>query len=117
MRRWAQRLGAPEHAIITEEHSRNTYENAVNTRRVLGGGSILLVTSAYHIPRAVALFSKQGFIVTAAPCGYDAQERPGESLARLNVTDFLPTVEALLLTSHAVDEFTGMLIQWATGAL
>jgi uncharacterized SAM-binding protein YcdF (DUF218 family) len=62
MKRWALRLGVPESVIQVEESSRTTYENAVQTRAVLGPGHILLVTAAYHLPRAVGLFEKQGFV-------------------------------------------------------
>jgi uncharacterized SAM-binding protein YcdF (DUF218 family) len=66
MKRWALRLGVPESVIQVEESSRTTYENAVQTRAVLGPGHILLVTAAYHLPRAVGLFEKQGFV--GYPC-------------------------------------------------
>jgi uncharacterized SAM-binding protein YcdF (DUF218 family) len=40
MTRWAQRLGVPAAAILTEERSRTTYENAVETKRLLGSASL-----------------------------------------------------------------------------
>ena len=117
MRRFANRLGVTDAAIITEELSRNTYENAINVRRLVNTGSILLVTSAYHLPRAVALFAKQGLRVTAVPCGYEAKDRPGEGLDQINVTDFLPSYHALETTTHAVDELAGIVVYWMTGVL
>jgi uncharacterized SAM-binding protein YcdF (DUF218 family) len=117
MKRFANRLGVMDAAIITEEQSRNTYENAVNVRRLVNHGSILLVTSAYHLPRAVAIFSKQGFRVTPAPCGYETRDRPGKGLDQINVTDFLPSYHALETATHAIDELAGILVYWMTGAL
>ncbi|MEX5217846.1 MAG: YdcF family protein [Nitrospiraceae bacterium] len=117
MKRFATRLGVTDMAIITEEQSRNTYENAVNVRRLVNHESILLVTSAYHLPRAVAIFAKQGFHVTPAPCGYETKDRPGEGLDQINVTDFLPSYHALETTTHAVDELAGIVVYWMTGAL
>ncbi|MET0516132.1 MAG: YdcF family protein [Nitrospiraceae bacterium] len=117
MRRWALRLGVPGNAILTEERSRNTYENAANARHLLGKGSILLVTSALHLPRSVALFKKQGFSVTPVPCGYEARDRPGEGLDHLALLDFLPSVHALSISTHAVDEFAGLLVYWIAGTL
>ena len=117
MKRFATRLGVTDMAIITEEQSRNTYENAVNVRRLVNHESILLVTSAYHLPRAVAIFAKQGFQVTPAPCGYETKDRPGEGLDQINVTDFLPSYHALETTTHAVDELAGIVVYWMTGAL
>ena len=117
MKRLAQRLGVEEHAILTEERSRNTYENAVNAKQILGSGTVLLVTSAYHLPRAVALFTKQGFAVTPAPCGYETKDRAGDSLDRMNVTDFLPSHSALAITTHAIDEWAGIIVYWIAGTL
>ena len=59
-------LGVPRAAILQEPRSRNTYENAIETRRLLaaeGIDRVLLVTSALHMPRAVALFRGAGFDV------------------------------------------------------
>ena len=117
MKRLAHRLGVADHAILLEEQSRNTYENAVNVKQLLTGGSILLVTSAYHLPRAVALFAGQGFTVTPVPCGYEAKDRPGRGLDQLNVMDFLPSAQALEITTHAVDELAGIIVYWIAGTL
>lgn len=54
-----------------EDQSLTTYENALNTRKILLEGknikSIILVTHAYHMHRALDIFEKMGFIVTPAP--------------------------------------------------
>ena len=117
MKRLANRLGVRDDTIILETRSRNTYENAVNVKQLLPNGSILLVTSAYHLPRAVALFARQGFSVTPVPCGYETKDRPGRGLDRLNVLDFLPSSHALEITTHAVDELAGLTVYWVTGTL
>ena len=117
MKRFANRLGVPDAAILTEERSRNTYENAVNLKQLWRNGSILLVTSAYHLPRAVALFAKQGFRVTPVPCGYETKDRPGDGLDQINITDFLPSYHALEITTHAIDELAGIVVYWMTGSL
>src|SRR5262245_6082397 len=57
------RLGVLASDIIVEDQSRSTYENAVESRRLLDDrqlGKIVLVTSALHLPRAVACFQKLG---------------------------------------------------------
>ena len=91
MKRWALRLGVPESAILIEEQSRTTYENAVQTKAILGSGRIILVTAAYHLPRAVRLFEKQGFVVTPFPCGYESQHTPQQAWEQATLFDFLPT--------------------------
>lgn len=57
--------GIPEHVIITEVKSKNTYENAVESQKILNrlfpnSKSILLVTSGKHMRRAKACFDKAG---------------------------------------------------------
>lgn len=112
MKRWAQRLGIPDRAIVTEEHSRTTFENASETKRLLGAASILLVSSASHLPRAAALFTKQGFRVTPVPCDFQMQDRPEESWRRLDPFDFLPNDRAIQHTTGAVTEWVGMVMYW-----
>ena len=49
----------PRQAILLESESRTTYENAVGVKRLAAANNIntiLLVTSAFHMPRAVAIF-------------------------------------------------------------
>lgn len=116
MKRLAMRLGVPEAAILIEDRSRTTYENAVETRRLLGSGSILLTTSALHIPRSQALFRQQGFEVTAYPCGYSARHRPGE-MPELTILDLIPDVESLRANTHAINELAGLLVYRLVGAL
>lgn len=57
-------LGIPEEDIIVEAVSRNTHENAVETKKVLDNlgidGKYLLVTSASHMRRALGCFDKEG---------------------------------------------------------
>jgi uncharacterized SAM-binding protein YcdF (DUF218 family) len=58
--------GIPEQDIITETKSKNTYENAVETKKILTRSyphinKCLLITSGQHMRRARAIFEKQGF--------------------------------------------------------
>jgi uncharacterized SAM-binding protein YcdF (DUF218 family) len=118
MKEWAIRLGVPTEAVLTEDRSRTTYENAVLSKRVLGNRlSILLVTSANHIPRATALFAKQGFRVTPYPCGYQARNRPSDNWNNTNLFDMLPDVAAMKETTVVVEEATGAAVYWLAGKL
>src|SRR5690606_21114262 len=70
MARALVRAGVPESAIILETNSHNTRENAVFSSELLkekGVSRVLLVTSALHMPRAMAVFTKQGVHPIAAP--------------------------------------------------
>src|SRR5205085_6891262 len=62
--------GVPESAILVETRSKNTAENGAFSRDVLatrGIQRVLLVTSAYHMPRAVAAFRRAGLQVSPSP--------------------------------------------------
>jgi uncharacterized SAM-binding protein YcdF (DUF218 family) len=66
-------LGPSEPPIEYEAASRNTYENAVLTAQLPGVNIAqpwLLVTSAWHMPRAMATFAKAGWNVTAYPVDF-----------------------------------------------
>jgi uncharacterized SAM-binding protein YcdF (DUF218 family) len=97
-----------EHAIDTrwvEARSANTWENAVESAAMLrdaGIRSILLVTSAWHLPRARWCFEQQGLRVLAAPTAFRGP--PFESLRSL-----LPSWQALRDTSYALHEYLGLI--------
>ena len=117
MKRWAVRLGVPESATMVDTEARNTYENATGTKRLFGPASILLVSSASHLPWAVPVFIKQGFRVTPAPCGYVSRDLPRESWDDMDPFDFLPNDTALHDTREGLAEVAGMVIYWLTGKL
>jgi uncharacterized SAM-binding protein YcdF (DUF218 family) len=89
-------LGIARDRITAEEQSRNTIENAVFSRLVAQpkpGERWLLVTSAVHMPRAIAAFRAAGFPVEACPVSWrtrgpiDATEPFGSFTAGLEMTD------------------------------
>jgi len=65
VRRYLESIHFPDSGLVTEQESKNTYENAVFTKKTLDSlkidGNFLLVTSAYHMPRAMAVFRKAGY--------------------------------------------------------
>ncbi len=67
------RAGVERDRITVEGDSRNTYENAIFSKRLAEPGADevwLLVTSAYHMPRAVGVFRKLGWSVVPAPVDF-----------------------------------------------
>ena len=109
-----QTLGVPADAILVEGKSRNTRENAVNTAalwREKGFNSGLLVTSAIHMPRAIATFRAVGLELMPWPADSRADYSPGYSLF-----DFLPDAHALALTTLSAKEWLGLevyqLLSW-----
>jgi uncharacterized SAM-binding protein YcdF (DUF218 family) len=73
-------LGVPRERIEIERQSRNTYENAVDAVAMAhpqAGQKWVLVTSAFHMPRAVGCFRAAGFEVIADPVDYRWSPAPG----------------------------------------
>ena len=101
--------GVPASAILVEEASRNTHENAVFVQRLLKVHpdihSLVLVTSAFHQRRALGCFHKAGLSPVAFPAGF-------RSTDRLSTPDYwlLPDPQALLLWSKLLHEMAG----WVT---
>jgi uncharacterized SAM-binding protein YcdF (DUF218 family) len=84
------RLGVDEQRILLENESRTTAENASFAREVLRPGASskwILVTSAYHMPRAVGVFRKAGFSIIPYPVDLrtdmssESVLRPGAAIA------------------------------------
>jgi len=63
-------MGVPNEKIILEEMSRSTYEEAVFIKSLVNNDKFILVTSASHMPRAMALFRGQGMNPVPAPTGH-----------------------------------------------
>ena len=110
-------LGIPPEALLLEEESKNTYENALLAQEVLaerGINRILLVTSAMHMPRSVGVFEKQGFEVIPVPVDYSVTEKEsaegGTGGFAAKLKDVIPQVSSLSLTTNAIKEYIGMLV-------
>jgi uncharacterized SAM-binding protein YcdF (DUF218 family) len=81
---------APERVIL-EERSRSTHENAVYAKELIRpapGAIWILITSAYHMPRAIASFDAVGWPVIPYPVDYRIDPRTGLR-ANFNLLDGL----------------------------
>ena len=107
----------PPGAIIQAEGSRNTYEDAQWVSRRFTEQNlekeIILVTSAAHMPRAVAIFTKQGFAVHAAPADFHMDE----SDHGFRVTYLLPSEACMYDTWYGLHEWVGWLVYRSLGWL
>lgn len=115
-------LGVPEESIWKESISRNTDENARYAYRFLeekGIDKIILVTSAFHMPRSVLLFEQQGFEVIPAPTDYSVTQVKWESLWKSDFVtalfNFFPTASNLSSTTHSLKEVLGLIVYNITG--
>ncbi|MDV3353421.1 YdcF family protein [Leptolyngbyaceae cyanobacterium CCMR0082] len=110
----AKTMGVPERSIVLENVSLNTYQNAVETAKILRQKkitNILLVTSAIHMPRSVAIFEKQGFDVTPAPTDYWVAQESLDQMRGISPGTFLnvlPDTEALHFFTRALKEYIGL---------
>jgi uncharacterized SAM-binding protein YcdF (DUF218 family) len=69
-------MGVNRARVVLESNSRNTFENAVMTRDLLKpkpGENWILITSAFHMPRAVGCFRKAGWTVIPYPVDYNLE--------------------------------------------
>ena len=96
-------LGVANERIEVETDSRDTYENAVYVKRLLqpaAGEHWLLVTSAYHMPRAMGCFRVAGFPVFAFPVDY---KYGAASAPRFDLFDGLSELK------YAMHEYVGLI--------
>lgn len=73
------RLGIGAERVLLENQSRNTHENAVFSRGIAGADGMepwILVTSAFHMPRAVGTFRKAGWTVVPYPTDFNYGPAP-----------------------------------------
>jgi uncharacterized SAM-binding protein YcdF (DUF218 family) len=91
--------------VVLETASRNTHENAVESARVAaarGWRSLLLVTSAAHMQRALGCFHKAGLAPDALPVDWRGERDLDE--------DWLPRARSLRATEDALRELTGRVV-------
>ncbi len=97
-------MGVSPRKVLRESESRDTYQNALYSALLLegkGAKKILLVTSAFHMRRAVPLFQQQGLEVIPAPTDYQ------RLVADPAVPPWLPSVDDLARTTSALKEYVG----------
>jgi uncharacterized SAM-binding protein YcdF (DUF218 family) len=119
--KYAMALGVPRGNMLSTSAVVNTAEEARAVAELLtiqknfftgtgGNAKILLVTSAFHMPRARSLFELNGLQVIPFPVDFrlsDAEE--------LSILDFLPRAGALSMTELALREFYGRVFYWLIG--
>lgn len=98
----AKSFGVPGEDLLLEDRSRDTEDQARLIKPLVGTEPFLLVTSAWHMPRAMFLFEREGAKPTAAPTDYLARQGEGFTQER-----FLPSPRALLKATKAVYEYLG----------
>lgn len=116
-------MGVPRSAIIEEPDSLNTYENARNVKGILereGLGRVLLVTSAFHMPRSMAIFRKQAIDAVPAPTDFliaDDFFAASNQTGAGAILSLVPSAENLAVTTKAIKEYIGAIVYRLRGWL
>lgn len=110
VKKYLNSIGIADSNLVIENDSKNTYENAVFTKKILDSlkidGNFLLVTSAYHMPRAMAVFKKAGY-KNVTP--YLVNKASG--IRRYTIDHLLiPNADALFSLQFLIHEWTGYII-------
>jgi len=103
--KFIQTLNVPSEDIILEQNSKNTYQAAVEVEKIIKQSSFILTTSAYHMPRSVYIFKKQGLSPIPAPGDFLREDR-------YNLFDFFPSSVNLKKSSLGIYEYFGLLYYW-----
>jgi uncharacterized SAM-binding protein YcdF (DUF218 family) len=109
-----EKTGIPSSDILTEDQSRNTYENALYSSVLLTElnltGEHILITSGLHMKRALACFKKQG--INVIPFSVDqasgTQEYTPDKL-------FIPSIEAMDKWNRLFHEWVGYAAYYVMG--
>ena len=99
--------------IIVTDNANNTFQEVLQVKKLISNSEILndiiLVTSAYHMNRALLLFEKEG--IKATPCPVDFRSNNSKfSQIVLNPLNWLPNAESFKTTNFVIKEIYGRLV-------
>ena len=105
LKRYAETMGVPPKDILVSGEVQNTEQEARAVGELFREGTptIILVTSAFHMPRAKLLFENEGFTVHEYPVDFKVSADATKPM------DFIPQSEALIMTQNAIREQLGLL--------
>lgn len=106
----AQDLGVSKETIVVGPLARDTPQEAAQLHNILGDSPFILVTSAVHMQRAVALFSKRGMQPIPSPADYIAKDIDEVDQIPAPGT-FFPQAHLLDASTRGIHEYIGTL--WA----
>lgn len=86
----AMALGVEAEDIIIEAEATDTKDHPIYVKKIVGSDEFILVTSATHMPRAMALFKKHDMHPTPAPTDYLVMKKEG-----ISPGDFFPSAGSL----------------------
>lgn len=111
MRRFLIDLGVPSEAIVSEGKSLNTIQNIRNVQAMVGEGRVALVTSAYHMPRALQIARQAGLDVGAFPTDWRLP-----AALRPSWENWIPSIGAMAWSAIALHEHLALRFDPREGA-
>lgn len=105
LKRYAEEMGVPAASVLVTGNVQNTIEEATAIKKLLNLKEplVILVTSAFHMPRSKQIFEHEGFRVIENPVDFKV------SLRETTPMDLLPSAKALFLSDLAIREQIGRL--------
>jgi uncharacterized SAM-binding protein YcdF (DUF218 family) len=98
-------LGVPARDLVLDTRAMSTMHSAVNLQDRVRPAPFFLVTSAGHMPRALAVFRKLGLQPLPAPTDYQLPRDPSHA-------SWLPSPQHLYFSDLAIHEYLGIVWYW-----
>ena len=100
----------PDSCVLIENRSRNTIENAAFSKILLNKRRLqppyVLVTSAFHMRRSIAIFDKAGLPIVPYPCNYIT------GTSKFSITDLTPDADTLSKWNTYIKELIGSIVNY-----
>ena len=110
--RVAEELGVKKSDMVLEVESRDTKDHPLYVQHLVKKDPFILVTSAFHMPRAMKLFTKQGLAPIPAPAG---PWKPAKEF--WSPGNLFPSASGLRLAELAYHEYMGITWAWIRGQI
>lgn len=99
-------LGVNRQDLYLDTRSKDSKDQAQEVKKIVDGKRFIVITSAAHMPRVMALFKKQGLLPIPAPTDYRIKTRQP-----INPGMFFPGASNLRNAENAIHEYLGLI--WA----
>ena len=103
LKEFAIKFGIPEKNILLTENVQNTDEEAKSVKKLLkpSNNKVILVTSAFHMPRAKKVFEAAGINTLPFPVDFHNRE------SKVTFMDFIPSAQSFSANSRFIKEIIG----------
>ncbi len=102
MAKMAIALGIDKNDLVLESKSKDTKDQASFIHNIIGNDKFILVTSASHMARSMALFQSKGMNPIPAPTGYQVKK-----IQKINPSMFFPSAKGIDKMERVVYEYLG----------